>query len=184
MDAALAHSEMELDNVLHTFIQFKGRFVLAHTITLNRELLIVGIEGKADQTSLPVCSFNLIDGRSEVTIVGEGPIAKLRRNSSIGHGKAKRVNVGVYTPLQSREPKVFELSLQFALEVVFVRESADVLILFTTEEVRETKHCWSHIFNIDSCKELCEILDVVQLAMVETHELLAIQGLTRLKNLI
>ena len=134
MNDALGHANLELDELLQIWQEKYLPNVLTQAIALDRQLLIVGEKCHAHDTPLPVLGFDPSERPGEFATVSERFIAKLGRNSSIGHSEAEGLDVRAYAPLEAREMEVFEFLLEPALKLILVWEASHVLAILSTEE--------------------------------------------------
>jgi len=152
-----------------TFDNFDFIGMLTFAITLDLQLLFLGVDSQADKASFPVRRYDLLDRIVKVANVLEGPLAILWRGYSIGHGEAKRFNVGADSPLELRQHKVAKLSLSLPREIIVVREGFNGVSEFTSEEGRLADQ---HSFEITIAllEVVSDALDVIHLTLVQSGE--------------
>ena len=119
----------------------------------------------------------------KVAAAGEGFVAELGRDGSIGHRKADRVDVGVHAPVQPSESKTFDFAPQLPSEEVIFWESLDGMGELTTEEWRVSDDDSSDTF-VTLHEQICDAVQSVDLALAEAGEGIDSEELAHLLKLI
>ena len=182
LDEVLGQSHSKLDKFLDALDDLHLVRVLALAVTLNPQLLRRRVEDETDNSTLPVCHLHLLDWRRKVTVVREWLRAELGRLGPIGLGEAQRFNIGAHTPLDPVDPELGILISGLVLEDALLGEHLDAVREFSSEErcVSDDK---AHVLLITRQKELSDVLNVEQLALVNVRERLDGESLAHLIQL-